>query len=451
MVDDVFHTIDPKGDVLLILRSPNAPFAVWDVAEEIESLAVRRTLKQGFPSPNLPPSKHGDEEWRGGSGLSSKKGKSKKEDKKKKKKTKLNLEDPDERLNTDIAWNLFSTVVTSRSRNESQQLAEVEPLAEPEEEPAEDPEEDPEEEPEFKYLVSSRHLALASSKFEAELKGPWMEGFVNDIDGYHHINASEWDPDALLILMRIFHGQTRSVPRDISLEMLAKIAVLVDYYDAPEVVEVYANIWIDELEGELPTQHGRDMVLWLLVSHVFQQENVFSRMTQIAVTQSLKPVPTLGLPIPSIVVDLVDWQRQKAVDYIMNTLQGLLDDFRTESSGCSFECSSMLLGALTKEMGVHKLLNPPPKEPYIGYSIVDTEKMVNDFRCPQWNHPRRSHHSYYSETPDACNLKTIISTRLTAQPNGVEGGFKISEIQTISRATRSLEYSLSECQRILHM
>ncbi|TDZ17224.1 hypothetical protein Cob_v009955 [Colletotrichum orbiculare MAFF 240422] len=267
MFDDVFHTIDPKGDVLLILRSPNAPFAVWDVDEEIESLAVKRTLEQGFPSPGLPPSEYGEK------------------------------------------------------------LAEVEPLAEPEEQPEEDSKEDPEEEPKIKYLVSSRHLTLASSKFEAELKGPWMEGSVNDIDGYYHINASEWDPDALLILMRIFHGQTRSVPRDISLEMLAKIAVLVDYYDAPEVVEVYASIWIVKLEDELPTQNGRDMVLWLLVSHVFQLENVFSRMTQIAVTQSLKPVPTLGLPIPSIVVDLVDWQRQKAVDYIMNTLQGLLDAF----------------------------------------------------------------------------------------------------------------------------
>ncbi|TQN73720.1 hypothetical protein CSHISOI_01678, partial [Colletotrichum shisoi] len=113
----------------------------------------------------------------------------------------------------------------------------------------------------------------------------------------------------------------------VGLEMLAKIAVLVDYYDSPEVVEVFANIWIDALKDKLSTQYGRDMVLWLLISYVFQQEDIFLQMTKIAVTQSTEPVPTLELPIPSIVTDLIDLQRQEAVEFILKTLQTLLEAF----------------------------------------------------------------------------------------------------------------------------
>ncbi|TDZ28499.1 hypothetical protein C8035_v007586 [Colletotrichum spinosum] len=384
MADDVFHQIDPNGDLVLILRNHKAPFAVWNVAKRPKSLARKNILDSEAFSPIEPLSP----------GLPS----------------------------VTNASDLTSTDVTSWPWGELPQQVEVEPPAKPE----------------IRYLVSSRHLTLASPKFETELKGPWMEGSVRNIDGRYHIEASEWDPAALLILMRVFHGQTRSVPRQICLDMLAKIAVLVDYYDSPEVIEVFTNIWIGELKDKLPTQYGRNMILWLLISHVFQKKGIFFQMTKIAATQSKEPVPTLELPIPSIVTDIIDWQRQEAVEYMLKTLSNLLEAFRTGSSGCSFECSSMLLGALTKEMDVHKLLNPPPKEPYIGYSIVDTKKMLNGFRCPQWNHPRRSHHSYYSETPDPCNLKTIISTRLTAQPNGVEGGFKISEIQTMAQK-RSLK------------
>ncbi|KAK2051181.1 hypothetical protein LY76DRAFT_599538 [Colletotrichum caudatum] len=431
MADEVFHTIDPNGDVLLILRSPNAPFAVWNVDKGTESLTPKRrgweqAVSEPFDSP--PPTDDLDGSEFAAHSISTKKMKKGKKMKKK----------PGGRASSlciTMASGSTSTDALSWSQNESQQLSEAEPPGPPPADPPPDPEEEPaeSEELEIKYLVSSRHLTLASTKFEAELKGPWIEGSVKNTDGYYPINASDWDPNALLILMRIFHGQTRSVPRHIGLEMLAKVAVLVDYYDSPEVVEVFANIWIGALKNKLPTQYGRDMVLWLLISHVFQQDDVFSQMTKIAVIQSTEPVPTLELPIPSIVTDLIDWQRQEAVVFIFKTLQTLLEAFRKGSSGCSFECSSMLLGALTKEMDRHKLLNPVPKEPYKGYSILDTEKMVNSFHCPRWNHRRDSYYVDYPDNSDSCNLKIIISTLLKTQPNAAMEGFKHSEIQTLTQ------------------
>lgn len=45
--------------------------------------------------------------------------------------------------------------------------------------------------------------------------------------------------EALLSLMQIVNGRTRSVPGEVNLEMLAEIAVLVDYFDCLEAVEVF--------------------------------------------------------------------------------------------------------------------------------------------------------------------------------------------------------------------
>lgn len=40
----------------------------------------------------------------------------------------------------------------------------------------------------------------------------------------------------MLILMNIIQGRNRSVPEIINLEMLARLAILVDYYDCHEVL-----------------------------------------------------------------------------------------------------------------------------------------------------------------------------------------------------------------------
>lgn len=153
-----------------------------------------------------------------------------------------------------------------------------------------------------KYLVSSRHLALASRYFSTKLSGPWIEAAVKHLDGCYHMDATEWDSDAFLILMQVIHGKTRSVPRRVDVDMLAKLAVLVDYYDCHEVIEIYCPIWINSLTDELPVSYGRDAVLWLLISHVFKQDDIFQRMTQVVVLKSAYPVQTMGLPIPSSLV-----------------------------------------------------------------------------------------------------------------------------------------------------
>jgi hypothetical protein len=160
----------------------------------------------------------------------------------------------------------------------------------------------PAEPSEVELRVSSRHLILASPYFKAALSGPWREAVSISADCSRCIYADDWDPEALLILMDIIHSRNRRVPRRVSLELLAKIAVLVDYYQCHEAVEVFAEIWLQKLKDDVPAKINRELVLWLCVSWVFSNAEVFASVTSIAVHQSLEPLPTLGLPIPGKIV-----------------------------------------------------------------------------------------------------------------------------------------------------
>lgn len=156
--------------------------------------------------------------------------------------------------------------------------------------------------PDIEFRVSSRHLILASPFFKTALSGPWEEANSSSTDGCRRIYAADWDPQAFLILMLTIHGRHRKVPRPISLELLAKTAVLVDYYGCHEAVEVSAKLWLQDLRSQLPVQPGRDLLLWLCASWVFADADVFTSVTSIALRQSKEPLPTLGLPIPQTVL-----------------------------------------------------------------------------------------------------------------------------------------------------
>lgn len=148
--------------------------------------------------------------------------------------------------------------------------------------------------PEVRLKVSSRHLALASKHFRNKFR------FENPVepDGRVHVTlGAGYDARAVTIVMDAVHGRGRKVPRSVDLELLAKVAVFVDAFRFHEAVEVYAERWFEGLEGTLPTQYGRDLVLWIYVSYVFRQQEVFRRASNVAILQSNGPIRSLGLQL----------------------------------------------------------------------------------------------------------------------------------------------------------
>ena len=80
---------------------------------------------------------------------------------------------------------------------------------------------------EIRFRVCSGNPMSASPWFNRVLrKDGWMQSSRNPEDGLFHISAEDWDEEAFIIIMDIFHLRFRRVPRTITLEMLAKIAIL---------------------------------------------------------------------------------------------------------------------------------------------------------------------------------------------------------------------------------
>jgi hypothetical protein len=116
------------------------------------------------------------------------------------------------------------------------------------------------------------------------------------------IKATDWDDEAVIILMNILHHRTRVIPRTISLEMLAKTAVLVDYYGCHEAVELWVENWMAKLDPDMPEYYSRDLLLRLTMAMVFSDDESFRLLTKVAICRSRGPIHTLGLPIPQQIV-----------------------------------------------------------------------------------------------------------------------------------------------------
>ncbi|KAI8625016.1 hypothetical protein F5Y19DRAFT_467404 [Xylariaceae sp. FL1651] len=204
--------------------------------------------------------------------------------------------------------------------------------------------------------VSLSHLRLASPKFEKDLDSPLKEPQLAD-GSLRYIDADNWGPQALLIVVQIIHGRNRCVPRTLGLEMLAKVAVVIAHYKCYEMVQAFAEIRPLQIKEHFLNKINRDLILLIIVSWVFRWADIFKAVSKTAIEQSQGPLPTL------------DCQRREEFLQMRYAVHGLFVRFRDDPMQCSFECSLILLGALIKEMHKNGLeLHKWPDEGFMGYS-----------------------------------------------------------------------------------
>ncbi|WQF77009.1 Putative SKP1/BTB/POZ domain superfamily protein [Colletotrichum destructivum] len=448
MPDEAFHELDPDGDVVLTLRNPNAPFADWNMSAEasFHKLNLRSVLfwsdwDQPISSEREPEK---DETFWAAISTANKKEKdiddvaqSKKTKKKKMKRmAKKTAQESSQSLDhgislatehaTEHATDSEALAVGPPSVDDSEQVTMPVPLKFCTSTDGESPnhktplQDDVVLEPEVSFLVSSRHLSLASDYFKTQLSSRWRKATTIRLDGRCQFDASDWDVDALLLLLRIIHGRTKEIPRRVDLETLAKVAVLIDYYKCHDAIAFFSDMWVEALKPQLPSECNRELVLWLSISIILQQDTVFQAVTKTAVQKSKGPIPTLELPIPPRLVEAIDWRRQDGINSISKVLANLLSSLCRGSAGCSFECSAFLLGSLTKNMRDHQLLYPTPQEPYLGYELAAVEEGLREFRSTSGYSP-----GFYHKC--SCNLTQMIEGRLYPGINRSKEGFGLSD------------------------
>jgi len=395
----IVHIIDPDPDTVIVLKNPCTIFARWkpqlgqqpNDVDDWGSAArriIKKTKKKGKKAPPPPPSP------------------------------------PPEPPSTESAGDGSMLPLDNGSTAPAEASSAMQHTPPPiaPEEPGEL------EEQSIHYHVSSRHLMLASSTFKRMLaQDGFAESVRNEVDGLYHIVAHDWDPEAFLIVLRIVHGRNKQVPREVTLEMLAKIAVLEDYYNFEESLDVFTEVWVQSLtKTSIPTIYCRDLVLWVWVAWIFDVEQQFTQATDTVIRQSTESFQTLELPIPTRVSDELDCKRYQAIESVIEQLHQHLEKYRRTDYTClygtalSFQCGSFLLGSMMKEMSRLGLCEPRPEVPFTDLSFSALCEQVQGMQSPSWFQGSYNAHQ--------CNLRMVTAT-LIAEVSKAVGGLSLSELK----------------------
>jgi hypothetical protein len=115
--------------------------------------------------------------------------------------------------------------------------------------------------------------------FEKMLKGPWKESSSANPSSavgshaasgcsYREISTTGWNANALLTVFKIIHGQYYDVPRTVSVEFIAQVAIIVNYYQCAEVVSSTAEHWYRS-KYRASIKYGGKAIMWLFIAWVF--------------------------------------------------------------------------------------------------------------------------------------------------------------------------------------
>lgn len=113
-----------------------------------------------------------------------------------------------------------------------------------------------------------------------------------------------------------------------------------------------------------------------------------------------------GFLVSNEISVLINKSREQAIIDLILLLHTTQATFLSRSQGCSFECSSIMYGALTIQMESIHLLPSTPEAPFLSWNYNDLRQKVLSFQSPQWcdssntySSFRYPHGCFYSSFP----------------------------------------------------
>lgn len=160
----------------------------------------------------------------------------------------------------------------------------------------------------IEFRVSAKHLCLASPVFKKMIQGEFQESKPNK-EGLLEIKASDWNAEALLIVLDIVHSHHYNVPRRLSEDIIAQIGLIIDYYDCLEAVQIFFDPWYTGIGGwlgysfwpfreNLAEDFGTNKTLLLFIAWAFRSKTTFKGLTSSAILNTQGPIET-HLPVPT--------------------------------------------------------------------------------------------------------------------------------------------------------
>ncbi|KAL4777980.1 hypothetical protein BJX76DRAFT_363164 [Aspergillus varians] len=210
------------------------------------------------------------------------------------------------------------------------------------------------------YKISGKHMELVSPVFRRLLGQISKKRTKNII-------ARDLDSEALLILLNVLHCQFETISRRVSLELLAKIAVIATNFACLGALGFCADMWILSLKDDISRlRYSRDLMLWLWITRAWNLRKEWQGAALRAVRQSPGTIPTLGLPFPSDLIRKIDEPREVAIRGIIDMIHERFLRALQAANGCPRYCSASLLGIWLLRMQETGLYPKKPEAPFQG-------------------------------------------------------------------------------------
>ncbi|KAH0425473.1 hypothetical protein CcaCcLH18_10932 [Colletotrichum camelliae] len=262
------------------------------------------------------------------------------------------------------------------------------------------------------FRLSSRRLRSTCAYFER------LYGGIIRRDPSMPVSIEGHDAETALIVMQVIHGQFDQVSVDVSLELLTKIAVLVDFLGCRETFTFVSARWFDNMREEVPQVYCRDLVLWMVSSRIFRKPEIFTAVTRTAVMSCTSPLQSLGLPLSQPLIDEIDLQRRGFAGVALDVLHGLQVYLRQRTL-CSKDCSNILLGALTIQMHDRGILDLQSDGDLLGQSFTSLAAFARGLSSPNWHIPIGGCDAGYEK--DKCKLFAFLHPQLHRIENSIPG------------------------------
>ncbi|KAF5567960.1 hypothetical protein FPHYL_3023 [Fusarium phyllophilum] len=242
------------------------------------------------------------------------------------------------------------------------------------------------------FLCSQKHLTLASRRASKLFSSSFKEASKQD-DGLYHWNFGDvFDVQAFEVVLKIIHGKTRRIPQSAELDLLSKIASIVDDLECYDALSFCAERWLLIYNGffTLPKRMDKTLAQLILVSFVFVDKDIFRKCIQRAARYTCEGMPTFDLPIRADIPRRIEKARTEALQSLVDGLYNIHNDLLQRKLGCSEGCRAFLLGSLLQVMTA-TCLYPRPESPFYSLRL---DSIINSLRDMQPS-------MYYSSVTDS--------------------------------------------------
>ncbi|KHO11235.1 het-d [Metarhizium robertsii ARSEF 23] len=273
----------------------------------------------------------------------------------------------------------------------------------------------------LRLRVSKKHLAMASTRARTMYQMDCKES-THDADGFLHWEfAPLFDPAAFETVMRIIHGQTNKVPRAVTLDALAEVAAITDDLACHDAVHFVADAWLERLQRAHPTEICPDLYKWILVASVFSQPDCFRSTTRVAIMQCTGSLSPGATPVHPAIIDAIESRRRDLLGELVAEAGLVVQRLSQGGGACTFDCRSMMLGALMQEMrraGLHSPCSGPGAPlPLPSISLSTALHRMRSFQSPAVYSPQAE----VDEGRDWCEGYEADSVRAPERVRSSEG------------------------------